>query len=358
MTSAASINIALNCVALDHRRPIGVERFTRNVLGAADLGDGDIQCYVRRAVPELSDVLGPDFVVRHKKLSQRRIPVNGSIPRILLEMLALPFLTRGADVVLSINNFGPLWGKRGQRRLVVVHDVWFMSEGYEGGRLAKWLFRFLLRLQLNRTPIIVTVSEFSRREICRHFDVDPARVIVVGNCLGNRVEPVPANNGRQKLLLLVGSARRNKNVIRAIEGFQHYHRSNPDHDSRMVIVGNYPEQWVADTRRRFGAVESLLDWRGYVDDTELNRLYESAHGLVFVSLYEGFGIPAMEAILRGRPVLVAENTATADILGDLGITDLLRSRVDTDSDAFRAFRDRYMSCEGAAGRLSSVVTAG
>lgn len=363
-------DIALNCVALDHRRPIGVERFARNVLGASDFGDRSLRCLVRNGVERVADVLGRDFVTRHQRLERKGIVVGGTVSRILLEMLVLPFFTRNADVVLSINNFGPLWGKRGQRRLVVVHDVWFMSESYEGGDLARRVFRLLLGLQLRCSSGIITVSEFSRREICRHFGIDAASITVVGNCLGHRVDAAsPRDGDGPPRLLLVGSARRNKNVLRALAGFQAFLEMQPDSPLRLVVVGSYPADWIADARRRFPELASRVDWRGFVDDAELDDLYDTSRGLIFVSLYEGFGIPAMEALLRGRPVLLARGTATAEIVGDLGITvdatdpvaighgidQLMGTELDTDGTAFHEFRARYMSCDGAAARLVTRV---
>jgi glycosyltransferase involved in cell wall biosynthesis len=367
-------SIALNCIALDSARPVGVERFARNVLGTADFGDNPVECFVRSTVPELEAVLGAGFTGRHPGLRRRALALRRTPLRILGEMLLLPFLSRNADVVLSINNFGPLWGKRGQRRLVVVHDVWFLAAEYEGGALSKVIFRLLLRLQLNRSSGIVTVSEFSRREICSHFAVEPGDVTVVGNCLGRSVEPAPVEQAaRPRFLLLIGSARRNKNVLRALEGFTRYRAANPDDDMGLVVVGNYPRDWVDRARARFPQLgDEVIDWRGFVDDAELDALYSGSSGVVFVSLYEGFGIPAMEAVLRGRPALVAAGTATAEILGDLaltvdgldtdaiahGIAALPDHEVPLDSAAFRAFRDRHMNCQSAADALSALVLAG
>ncbi len=367
-------SIALNCVALDSTQAIGVERFARTVLGAANFGDNPVNCFTRSSEKSVEALLGRDFVKRHQRLGHRGLPVSWTPLRILAEMFWLPFFSRRAEVVLSINNFGPLWGQRGQRRLVVVHDVWFMDAGYEGGTLAKWVFYCLLSLQLRRSSRVITVSDFSRREICRHFGLASESVLVVDCCLGECVAPSPP--GKRELppfLLLVGSSRPNKNVLRALDGFARYRADHPGADTRLVVVGRYPPDWVADARRRHPELtDDVLEWRGYVSDQELAELYGRSHGLVFVSLYEGFGIPAMEALLRGRPVLLSHGTATAEIAGDLAITvdgrnpdDIARGmaalvdgEVTVDGATFQAFRDRHMRCDATAVELARLVLSG
>ncbi len=360
----------LNCLALRTGQPIGVERFARNVLGGATFDYPRIVCLTRRSVESVTAILGDGFVGRHPGLIHRRIPVERTLTRILVEMLLLPFLSWRSDVVFSVNNFGPLFGKPGQKRIVVVHDVWFMSEGYEGGRISKWLFNLLLRLQLKRSSTVVTVSDFSRQEIGRYFSLDAAQIPIVSNCLGQRVEPV-AESARSSppMLLLVGSDRPNKNVARALRGYIRFREANPDHEVRLVVVGRYPDGWIESVDSRLTPGYLGLEVRGFVSDAELWQLYGECHGVVFPSLYEGFGIPAIEALLRGRPLLISQDTACARIAGDLaiavngrseediarGIQRLLGSRVDTDSPAFEEFRDRYMLCGDAVSDLERVL---
>ena len=113
-------------------------------------------------------------------------------------MLGFTFFKQ--DVTLSINNFGPLFGKIGQKRVVVVHDVWFMSDVYEGGKLSKYVFRLLLALQLWNTHTVVTVSKFSKDEIIKYFNFSPDKIVVVPNCLfqekGNRPNNEPLSSSR------------------------------------------------------------------------------------------------------------------------------------------------------------------
>jgi len=217
---------------------------------------------------------------------------------------------------------------------------------------------------------VVTVSDFSRNEIHRYFSLDPDRISIVGNCLGERVEPV-ADSARTTppMLLLVGSARPNKNVARALRGYLRFRENNPDVEVRLVVVGRYPDGWLEAVVPRWSPRESGLEYRGFVSDTELWALYGACHGVVFPSLYEGFGIPAIEALLRGRPLLLSEDTACAQLTGDLaiavdgrsesaiarGIGQLLATRIDTSSASFRDFRDRYMLCGDAVSALETVL---
>ena len=365
------MRIALNCLALDSKRPIGVERFFYSVMSGVRLGNAEVTCHSRKSVNGLNEILAQEFIDSHQSLSQKLHPVSTTLFRILYEMLILPLFTRKDDVVLSINNFGPLWGKRQQSKIIVIHDVWFMSEGYEGGSIEKLVFRLLLKIQIRFSTKIVTVSEFSKREIVRYFAVSEAAISVVSNCLGSeRTEALPTEDRVQfqDFLLLVGSDRKNKNVKRGIEGFCLYRDANPQSTVRLVVVGKYAEPFFQAVRARHSKHIEYLDLAGYVDDKQLEQYFNTCKAVVFPSLYEGFGIPAIEAISRGKPVLLGANTACAEVAGDFavavdatcvnriadGISDLMKFSINLKSEDFAQFSGNYLQCEKQSRLLSDI----
>ncbi|MEJ2161268.1 MAG: hypothetical protein P8X53_12435, partial [Chromatiales bacterium] len=154
----------------------------KNVLSGIKLKDTSVNCYTRRSVNKLDQLFEPRFIENNNRVKHVSIPVGSTITRILVEMVVLPLFTFNDDVVLSINNFGPLWGKSSQSRVVVVHDVWFMSPIYDGGRTQKWIFKILLNLQIKRSSKIITVSNFSKQEISRYFNLPLSRIKLITNC--------------------------------------------------------------------------------------------------------------------------------------------------------------------------------
>ena len=363
--------VSLNCLAVNIIQPIGVERFVKNVVSGIKLGDIRLDCYARKAVRKFDQIFDSAFTINNTRTRLIRLPVGPTVSRIFVEMFVLPFFTFSDDVVLSINNFGPLWGKPGQLRILVIHDVWFMSPNYEGGQLHKWLFKILLNLQILSSSRILTVSDFSRREISHFFNFPISKIQVISNCMGRNIAVstiTDTNNG----LLLIGSERKNKNVMRSIEGYCKFRNSNPGSQTRLVLVGTYSVSFFNSIRNLFPEHMPHIELAGYIEDVELEKLYRECAGVIFLSLYEGFGLPAVEGLLFGKPVLVSRNTACAEILEDFaiivdatkvseiakGIGKLVESKVDVLSSDFREFQNRYMHCEEPARVLTSILTRG
>ena len=367
-TLSSVTSVSLNCLAVNTDKPIGVERFVRNVVSGIQLENIRVSCYARTAVRKLDQLVGPEFTKSNTRVNLKRIPVGSTTSRILVEMLVLPFFTFTDDVVLSINNFGPLWGKPTQSRILIIHDIWFMSPDYEGGLLRKWAFKFLLGMQIKLSTKIITVSDFSMREINRFFKVPLSRIHIIKNCIARNIEACSILNDNCELLL-IGSDRKNKNIFRAVEGFCKYKKSNPHSTAKLIVVGKYSDSYVRKIKLSFSEHLTHIDFAGYVDEARLEYLYQRCHGVLFPSLYEGFGMPAVEGLLFGKPVLVSRDTACAEILGNFavtvdatdtacisqGISKVLETQIDVLSPNFRAFQQKYMHCRDQSKALTSIL---
>lgn len=312
-------DVDINLLCLRSESPTGIEAYARVVIGTIPL-PGD--CRPRVFLPEglavgeaLGSVAGEagdhrHLLRHHPRLDTVRLPRRPTALRILREMLYLSWRCRSTPVVLSVNNFGPLFGGRGQRRLVVVHDVWFLSAAYNGSRLAKWLFARLIRSQLRRTHHVFTPTEHSREEIVRYTGFPRARITVTPL----RVEQAPPAGEDAGFFLLVGSSRPNKNVLAAVRGHARYRAEGGDRP--LVIIGPYDDAFRAQI---LAEGDGGVVIAGYVNEAEKWRLVGSCHALLFPSLYEGFGIPVIEAQAMGRPVLVSRGTSCEELAGDHGV---------------------------------------
>jgi glycosyltransferase involved in cell wall biosynthesis len=293
-------------------------------------------------------------------------------------VLAASFFSN--DIVLSVNNFGPLFGKKGQKRLILIHDVWFVSERYEGSRLSQIFFRTLISLQLKVTHKVITVSEFSKKELIQKFGLDAEDIDVVPNCLSKPKNPkVPVNEYRgdeisdekeqRRYFLLVGADRKNKNVWRAIEAFVSF-TEQADSSVQLIVVGLYSQSYLKKLREAFGPImDDSINVEGYVSRERYDFLLNHAAAIVFPSLYEGYGIPVIEAITANKPVLVSSGTVCAENAGVMGIvvdgTDVASIQegytrlMAFDSSAYgtevERFKRRYGDCGKAAQKLCEVI---
>lgn len=322
---------------------MGVERYTRNVIGALRLPrECSVSLFLRRAMP-LDQALGepsatsepdrPPELRARQDAEVRRIATGPTFTRVLVEMIWLSIMSRHHDVVFSINNFGPLFGKRGQRRHVVVHDVWFLSERYEGPRWRRIAYSLLIRLQVSRAHRLYTPTHFSRREIHRLLGVPLSRITLAPMCLcrdaGRAAERI------ENFFLLVGSARPNKNVVRAIDAYRMYLERGGSR--RLVVAGHYPAPFVDRVRAALGEYDSSVVFEGFVTDERLEALLSQCKALVFVSLYEGYGIPVLEALLRGKPSVVARGTSCEEVQQGYGVV--------VDGSSTRSIADGFFDLE-------------
>ncbi len=178
---------------------------------------------------------------------------------------------------------------------------------------------FSLPRLCRRADLVVTVSEFSRREIGKWYGADPAKMPV---CFegGDHITAVAADPtvlcrfdlvGR-KFFLGVGVDSANKNIATVVAAFRKAELGN----AVLVLTG-------AKDIKVFGQIAQIhsdgVRMVGFVSDSELRALYEHALALVFPSFYEGFGLPPLEAMTCGCPVIISEQPALLEVCGDVAL---------------------------------------
>lgn len=280
----------------------GVQRYAREVLGALDrlLADRSGARRVEVLVPR--DVDPPDW-----RVLQTRVVRGGSGHR--WEQGALYRASRDG-VLLSLGNSGPL---RHRAHILCLHDanLFEIPEAFSASYRA-W-HRMLRPALARRAAALLTVSEHSAEELSRHLGVASAWFEIVPNS-AEHVLNWPVGSGVPKryglrsggYFLSVGNQSPNKNIARLVAAHAQAQGVPP-----LVIVGS-GVPGVAHAKAGQGAGVHVL---GRVPDADLRGLYEGAAGFVFPSLYEGFGIPPLEAMQLGVPVLCARSGAMPQVLG-------------------------------------------
>lgn len=290
----------------------GVQRSAVELLRALDQRLGD----ARAGAPlHLFRLLTPAGASRLPEL--HHIPVRrvGKHSGHLWEQLELPLYARGG-LLLSLGNAGPL-AKR--KQIVTIHDasVFVVPETYSPA-FRLW-YQLLLPL-LGRTVLrVVTVSQFSRSELARHAKIPVTKVAVIPNGAEHILnaaadvrilEKVGVIPGR--FILAVGSQSPHKNFQLVGQGFERLARN----DLHLVVAGGQNRRIFEPTS---GAGLAGAKMVGYVTDGELRALYETAACFVFPSRYEGFGLPPLEAMACGCPVVVSRGGALEEVCGNAAL---------------------------------------
>lgn len=210
---------------------------------------------------------------------------------------------------------------RGRRSVVTIHDVSFLRlpETTEEKNLA-WLTGEIQRT-VECADAIITDSQFSAREIVELLKVPEEKVIPVWLGLpefGPPPAPSEAERIRRELelekpfLLMVGTIEPRKNISFLVKVYEALH----DFDGDLVVVGGWG--WKTDAARRAIADSPRRDGirvLNRVDDQQLSAVYAGASAFVYPTRYEGFGLPPLEAMGRGTPVISARNSSLPEVLG-------------------------------------------
>ncbi|MFF8188177.1 glycosyltransferase family 4 protein [Microbacterium sp. NPDC016588] len=226
------------------------------------------------------------------------------------EQLDLPayLRRRGSPLLLGLATTGPV---RYRPQVVAHHDVTYVRHPESFARSFRLLYRILIPPVLRASARVITVSDFSAREIADHYGVPLDKLRVVPNAVARGFAgPGPAHDEGVPYLLAVSSPNRHKNFDALLAAFG---AAKLTHIRRLLIVGEQARAFHSATTAK---AADRVRFLGRVTDEELARLYRGATAFAFPSLYEGFGIPPLEAQSLGTPVIAGRAASLPAVLGD------------------------------------------
>lgn len=254
-------------------------------------------------------------------------------PFSLQNQLRMPGIIRDAqlDLFHSTNFMLPFSAcprdRQGRTACVVtIHDLIPLIFPEHTPRALKSRFHFIYRAVMRevgrRADLIITVSESSRRDILHHMTIPEERrnkVIAIHEGVSDRYTPGSPPSGACPTILYVGRLDPYKNVPALIRAFSRALKSGRI-QARLKIIGprdaRYPEVERLISEKE---LHPHIDWPGYVDADELCRAYREATVFVLPSLYEGFGLPVLEAMACGTPVICGNRASLEEVAGDAAI---------------------------------------
>ena len=282
---------------------------------------------VEQIVAYVADWYDPAASWSHRKLKVRRGKVPTARPaRVAYEQLAVPALAwrDGIDVLFSTANYRPLLYRRAN--VLALHAVQHFLLGDDIGRLRSAYLRYAVPRSARTADVVVAVTETLRQEAIGLFDLDPAKVVAVPMGpspwvvelleLGSAgVEPHRTPDG-SPYVLCISRLYALKNHRRLIQAFaQLVHQSELPHT--LVIVGgdaDVTREELAAVAAETGVSDRVL-LLGRVPQAQVPGLYSGADAIAYVSLYETFGHPVLEAFATGRPLVTSRTGGTAEVAG-------------------------------------------
>jgi glycosyltransferase involved in cell wall biosynthesis len=231
----------------------------------------------------------------------------------------------GSRLLWSPANTGPLLC---EQQVLTVHDLaaldhpeWFAA------KFSAW-YRFLLPRLARSVRRVVAVSEFTKRRLVEIAGVDPMKITVIPNGVDQRFRPCAAttiNDLRKRLkipseryVLSLGTVEPRKNLPVQLGAWSRCVEQLPA-DTWLVIAGRVGQRHVF-SGVNMECVPPRTHFTGFVPDADLPTLYSGALALLYPSIYEGFGLPALESMASGTVPIVSNSTALPEVVADCGLT--------------------------------------
>ncbi len=299
----------------------GYGRFTNGLVDAmasAEPGDEFIMMYDRQ--PEVS-------FIRRRNVREM---VKGPAARhpLLWKLwydVSMPAMAGKvkADVIFSPDGFCSLRSSIPQ--VLAIHDLAYLHFPAGISRFYRWYYRHYTPQFIRKARHIVTVSEFSMRDIIDHYPQAKGKISVIHNAADAGFRPLDWKTkevvkekyaGGSEYFLYAGSIHPRKNLLNLLKGFSWFKKRQRS-SMKLVLAGRLA--WGAD---EFIKLLQSYKYReevilaGYVPDLEMQQLAGSAYALVYPSYWEGFGLPVLEAMQSGVPVITSSNSSMPEICGD------------------------------------------
>ncbi|HLG71321.1 MAG TPA: glycosyltransferase family 1 protein [Chloroflexota bacterium] len=319
------IRVGINAQIVTFRagyRQAGVSRFTAQMVRALQERDTG----ARYSVFVNETARGGFTDSSNMRFHYTRLPAGKPVVRILWEQMVLPVLAARLDVLHCPVNVLPVAAPC--PAVLTIHDLTFLRYPERFRAERQRYLATLTRFSARRARRIMTDSANTKRDVAELFGVPPDRIEVVYPGLDDVFHPFEAAEiaefrGRKGLpeefLLYVGTLEPRKNVPLLLRAYRLLLARGLE---RWPLIIGGGRGWMFDDIYREveqGGLSDHVRFAGYIDPAELPYWYAAATAFVYPSLYEGFGLPALEAMACGTPVVVSNTSSLPEVVGDAGL---------------------------------------
>jgi glycosyltransferase involved in cell wall biosynthesis len=316
------MRVAVQVDQLFFQAPGGIGTYIRNLVPAMAARDPSLDLtlfHARFAPPER-----PERWMREHWVEELPGSIRALYPRWnLLARPALPASLRAAEVLHATSHAAVPPAGDGQALVVTVHDLAFEYFPHLFPRTWRVLFRLGLRAAVRRADAIVTPSRNTAEDVLSRTDVDPAKLHVVPLASSLPSGALADDEALVRLkiptpyVLFVGTLEPRKNLVRLVRAYRRVAANGFPH--ALVLAG--PLGWHHEALMREIALAGPgeIVMTGALADDELDAVFRSADVFAYPSLYEGFGLPVVEAMARGVPTVASASSAVSEVAGGAAV---------------------------------------
>ena len=236
--------------------------------------------------------------------------------------------------------------------VVVIHDISYEDHPEFFNPLEARRMKWLIRASARRAAHILTLSEYSKTQIAERYAVPPERITVTPAAAASAFrildDPAALQASRARLgvtapfIVAVGNVQPRKNLIRLMHAYARLRRSGRvGHDLVLVGQPTWKGSAILETAKSLG-IEAFVKHTGYVSEEDLVALYNAADVFIYPSLYEGFGLPIVEAMACGTPVITSNVTSLPEVAGTAALLVDPRSEDDIAAALDRLLHDETL----------------
>jgi len=257
-----------------------------------------------------------------------------------------------ADVFVSCDGFCSLRTTRPQ--CLVLHDLAFLHFPSAIRRSHLLFYKKYTPKFLSKATAIATVSEFSKRDIRDQYGTDTARIDVVYNGVKNIFQPLSNEEKAatkekytegKEYFVYAGAIHPRKNLMNLLKAFSVF-KKRQQTNMKLVLAGRLAWQYETFTKSlQSYKYRNDVVMTGYVEEAELARIIGSAYGLIYPSLFEGFGVPVLEAMRCEVPVITSAGSAMQEIAGDAALYADAESHTAIAEKMMRLYKDEQLRKE-------------
>lgn len=277
----------------------------------------EISLRLKKALGNKIIFLSPNNIIQEEYAKQLEVQIIGKHTGHLWEQIDLPLHLRkiGKPILINLANMAPIFYRN---KISTIHDVAFLAFPKTFSKSFLYAYKFLIPRILKTSKHIITVSNFSKEEIIKAYHIKNEQISVIYNAVSNNFKYKKNDYLKQQsYFLAVSSLNYRKNFIAVLQAFIRYAKSNPNEN--LYIIGDIKSSSFKGIDIKKYKEHKQIKFLGRISDKELIDYYSNAIGFIYPSLYEGFGIPPLEAQACDCPVLLSNIPSLKEIFTESGI---------------------------------------